>query len=493
MKRRSIFRSLTIMVFVFGLVTLSIPSLVHGTVFVSPSIANQKFSITITPSPLRIQSGASASASIVVSSVNSFTGAVNLTASISPSGPIISIAPQTVLVAPSIPGTSTLDVATGSAPAGMYTVKVTGTSLLARSGSASLEVDVVTLTSTTLSCSSPVAVGQSSLCSVVVTDSSPSATIAPSGTVNVASNGAGSFTAASCRLVGSITSASCSVSFVPSAVETVTIDSEYLGDATHSTSSGSTSVQATPRTTSINLTCSPSTVVIGLPSSCTTTVTDTSTGQAIPPSGSVDFSSAGPGLLSLTRCALASGYSNAASCSVTFTFSEPGQASINSAYNGDVTHSGSTDTTSIVGTLKIPTTTTMTCSSPVVIRQPSDCIATVTDNSGATATAPTGTVTFTTNSSTPQLSCALAAGAGETSNCSVQFTPSATGIVTVSGNYEGDLIHTGSSGSGNFASTVRETTTEITCSSPVIVAQTNSCTITVSDKSPSAATAPTGN
>ena len=62
------------MVLVFGLVMLSIPSLVHGMVFVSPSIANQKFSIRITPSPLGIQSGADASASIVVNSVNSFAG-----------------------------------------------------------------------------------------------------------------------------------------------------------------------------------------------------------------------------------------------------------------------------------------------------------------------------------------------------------------------------------------------------------------------------------
>src|SRR6266487_176993 len=378
MKRRSIFRNLTIMALVFGLVTLSIPSLVHGMVFVSPSIANQKFSIRITPSPLGIQSGADASASIVVNSVNSFVGIVNLTASISPSGPIISMDPQAVSVAPLIPGTSTLDVATGSAPAGIYTVKVTGTSLLARSSSASLEVDVVTLTSTTLSCSSPVAVGQPSLCAVVVTDSSPSATIVPSGTVNVASNGAGSFTAASCRLVGSITSASCSVSFVPSAVETVTIDSEYLGDVTHSTSSGSTSIQATPRTT----------------------------------------------------------------------------------------------------------TTTITCSSPVVIGQASDCIATVRDNSGATGTAPTGTVSFTTNSSFLQSSCALTAGTGTTSTCSVQFTPSSTGTVAVTGKYGSDLIHAESSGAGTFATTVRATTTTITCSSPVIINQTSPCTTNVSDTSP---------
>src|SRR6266516_1973205 len=434
MKHGSIFRGLVISVLAFGLVTVSIPSLAQGLTLVSPSVANQKFGITITPSPLGIQSGASANASIVVKSVSSFTGTVNLTASISPSGPVVTIDPPVVLVTPLIPGTSTLHVATGSAPAGTYTAKVAGTSPLARSSSTSLVVNIVTLTSTTLSCSSPVAVGQTSLCGVVVTDTSPGATIAPSGTVNVSSNGAGSFTATFCNLIGSTTSATCSVNFNPSAVKTVTINGEYLGDATHSASSGSTPIEAIPRTTSASLTCSPSTVVIGQQSSCTTIVTDTSTGQAIPPSGSVDFSSAGPGLLSLTSCPLASGYSNAASCSVTFTFSEPGQASINSTYNGDVTQWGSTDTTSIICTLKIPTTTTITCSSPVVIGQASYCIAAVRDNSGATGLAPTGTVSFATNSSFLQSSCALTAGTRTTSTCSVQFTPSSTGTVAVTGN-----------------------------------------------------------
>src|SRR5436309_2821939 len=341
MKHGTIFRSLVISVLAFGLVTVSIPSLAQGLALVSPSVANQKFGITITPSPLGIQSGASANASIVVKSVGSFTGTVNLTASISPSGPVVTIDPPVVLVTPLIPGTSTLHVATGSAPAGTYTAKVAGTSPLARSSSTSLVVNIVTLTSTTLSCSSPVAVGQTSLCGVVVADTSPGATIAPSGTVNVASNGAGSFTATTCNLIGSTISSTCYVNFNPSAVETLTINGEYLGDATHSASSGSTPIEAIHRTTSTSLTCSPSTVVIGQESSCTTTVTDTSTGQAIPPSGSVGLLSAGPGLLSPTSCALASDYSNAASCSVTFTFSEPGQASINSTYNGDVTHSGS--------------------------------------------------------------------------------------------------------------------------------------------------------
>ena len=163
-----------------------------------------------------------------------------------------------------------------------------------------------------------------------------------------------------------------------------------------------------------------------------------------------------------------------------------------SNYDGDGIHTGNSDTASIVGTLKIPTTTTITCSSPVVIGQASDCIATVSDDSGVAATAPTGAVTFTTNSSFPQLSCTLGAGTRAASNCSVQFTPSTTGVVAVSGNYGGDLIHAGSSGSANFATMVRTTTTTITCSTPVIVSQTSSCTTTILDTSPGARVTPTG-
>ena len=118
MKHGSIFRGLVVSVLGFGLVMVSISSLSQGLTLVSPFVANQKFGIAITPSPLGIQSGASANASIVVKSVNGFTGTVNLTASISPSGPVVTIDPPVVLVTPLIPGTSTLYVATGSTPAG---------------------------------------------------------------------------------------------------------------------------------------------------------------------------------------------------------------------------------------------------------------------------------------------------------------------------------------------------------------------------------------
>src|SRR5947199_10696402 len=117
MKHGSIFRGIVISVLAFGLVTVSIPSLAQGLALVSPSVANQKFGITITPSPLGIQRGASANAAIVVKSV-SLTGTVNLTASISPSRPVVTIDPPAALVTPLIPRTFPWHVLTASPPGG---------------------------------------------------------------------------------------------------------------------------------------------------------------------------------------------------------------------------------------------------------------------------------------------------------------------------------------------------------------------------------------
>src|SRR5438094_10464523 len=89
MKHGSIFRGLVISVLAFGLVTVSIPSLAQGLTLVSPSVANQKFGITITPSPLGIQRGAGANASMAAKSVVTFTATVILMAALPPPGPVV--------------------------------------------------------------------------------------------------------------------------------------------------------------------------------------------------------------------------------------------------------------------------------------------------------------------------------------------------------------------------------------------------------------------
>src|SRR5207249_5533650 len=97
--------------------------------------------------------------------------------------------------------------------------------------------------------------------------------------------------------------------------------------------------------------------------------------------------------------------------------------------------------------------TSVACSpSSVAENTASSCTATVTDASGAGGTTPTGTVTFTTNSTGTfsATTCTLSAGA-----CSVTYTPTVVGHALITGAYGGDSVHTGSSGTFVLASTIR--------------------------------------
>src|SRR2546427_9464305 len=87
----------------------------------------------------------------------------------------------------------------------------------------------------------------------------------------------------------------------------------------------------------------------------------------------------------------------------------------------DTLHNGSSGTFSLVitkGGLH-PTSTTVNCTpSTVVIDQTASCIATVTDTSSSSATAPTGTVGF-----TPGDTCNLGSPSGASASCSVIVIP----------------------------------------------------------------------
>jgi 6-phosphogluconolactonase len=105
-------------------------------------------------------------------------------------------------------------------------------------------------TSTSVSCSpETVVAGHSTTCTATVTDTAGSAQTTTTGTVGFSSSGAGSFGEASCTLAAvSASSASCHVSYTPSAttsspVRSDTITAAYSGDATHSPSSGETKVE----------------------------------------------------------------------------------------------------------------------------------------------------------------------------------------------------------------------------------------------------------
>jgi|GEM_PF-2796137 parallel beta-helix repeat protein len=104
----------------------------------------------------------------------------------------------------------------------------------------------------------------------------------------------------------------------------------------------------------------------------------------------------------------------------------------------------------------------VTCSKPTVtMGLTTTCRATVRDSGVG---APTGTVTWSSSGSGTfsKTSCKLSRH-GTYSTCSVKYTPSAPGSVTLTGNYSGDFNNPATAGAYNLVVTMEATTTTVTC------------------------------
>src|SRR5205823_5803301 len=90
-----------------------------------------------------------------------------------------------------------------------------------------------------------VAVDATTTCTATVTDTAGGAASTPTGTVSWASDGTGSFSAATCTLDAG---GKCSVDYTPTAIGTGThtITGDYGGDAKHGQSTGTTTVTVRP-------------------------------------------------------------------------------------------------------------------------------------------------------------------------------------------------------------------------------------------------------
>ena len=113
-----------------------------------------------------------------------------------------------------------------------------------------------------------------------------------------------------------------------------------------------------------------------------------------------------------------------------------------------------------------PTTTAVSCSSPVPVGGSTPCTATVTDTATTGATNPTGQVTFSTDGAgffSPSNSCTVSTLGLDQSTCSVFFTPTAIGSGTdnIGATYLGDSTHAGST-APSFALTVAKSTPSLT-------------------------------
>jgi large repetitive protein len=347
-------------------------------------------------------------------------------------------------------------------------------------------------TTTSVSCAAPT-IGVPATCTATVTDTGSGVKTTPSGTVAWSSSSGGTFAPTSCTLnpTATVGVASCTTSYTATSAGTAVVTGAYGGDLTHESSQGQTTVQVGKRSTSTSVSCTPASVAVGDKATCTATVSDSSGGSASTPGGTVSWSSSGAGTFSSSSCTLdASG-----KCSVDYTPSAVGTGThtVTGMYSGDAAHNGSSGSAALTVT-KRSTSTSVSCTpASVAVGEKVSCTATVTDSSGGSASTPGGTVSWSSNGAGnfSSSSCTLN-GSG---SCSVDYTPSAvgTGTHTITGSYDGDASHTGSSGSYELTVTKRSTSTSVSCTpATVVVDDSSTCTATVTDSSGGSASTPGG-
>ena len=251
------------------------------------------------------------------------------------------------------------------------------------------------------------------------------------------------------------------------------------------------------RSTSTSISCSPLTVRVGTSTSCTVAVTDTDSGTPVAPTGTVGFATDGSENFAGTPCTL-SGTGATAICQVTYTPTAvgSGQHTITASYDGDGTHTVSSQQTVVLVTGRA-TSTTVSCTPPsTLILQSTTCTATVTDTDVGTPISPTGSIAFATNKSgrlSPG-SC-TPAGSGASSSCQVVYMPTAVGNGqhTITASYPGDNVHAAGSGQTVLQVLPRATITTLSCQqSTLSVGQSTMCTATVTDTAPGTPNTPAG-
>jgi hypothetical protein len=317
--------------------------------------------------------------------------------------------------------------------------------------------------SVSVTCSqSSIAVGTGTTCTATVSGYSPT------GTVQWSDGGAGgSFSSQNCLLSPLNSSASsCQVNYTPNVAGQVSLKASYSGDTNNLGNFGSYTLNVVTSASSVSVNCAPNPDPLGSGTSCTANVT------GFHPKGTVSWTTDQSGSFSSTTCTLMGG-----KCSVTYTPSTTNTATITATYSGDTNNVGSSGNT-LLSVGPVASQTTVSCTS-VVIGSSSTCTASVSGFS------PTGTVTFTSNdpsaSFNPSNQCTLS----PSGSCSVSYTPSVAGSVTITASYSGDLNNNPSSGNTNLNVQQTVPTVSVSCSpNPISSGQSTTCTVVVSGFNP---------
>src|SRR5206468_2458714 len=128
----------------------------------------------------------------------------------------------------------------------------------------------------------------------------------------------------------------------------------------------------------------------------------------------------------------------------------------------------------------------------VPVGSPSSCTATVTDSTPTSASAPSGTVSFSADvSSSAFASCTLGGASTDpltgavSTSCAVSYTPPVVGPHTITASYGADASHLSSSAAFVVTALKHETSMAVSCSPAMVpVGSPTSCTSTVTRSPP---------
>jgi peptidase A4-like protein/Big-like domain-containing protein len=188
----------------------------------------------------------------------------------------------------------------------------------------------------------------------------------------------------------------------------------------------------------------------------TATVADTGSGTPAAPTGTVTWNDGGKGgTFGSTSCTLSPSTSSSSTCSVTYapsTSSPVGSITVTASYSGDSTHSQSSGS----GSIAIGKRSTSAGISPgsISVTHGTKVMWTVTvrDTSAGSATSPSGTVTWKVSGLAAKATCTLQASGSGVSTCIVSGVLP-VGSYTMTATYNGDSIHSTSSGTSSVTVT----------------------------------------
>ena len=246
--------TLTGFYYILVIATNSTGTPVHS-IYVGANVLAQNFTLAVVPTAVTVQAGSTGKSIVDAVGLNGFSGTVQLTLTYKTQQITASLGTTTLEITSGFANSTVLTISTSISTApGTYQVVVNGTiGSLSRVVTVTVYVTPSLLqpTSTTVACSTPVKVNETSTCTATVMSMATSGVTTPSGRVDFTTNSTSTFFTSYCYPSGTGTTgiAKCSVSYTPTVIGHILITATFTGDAAHSPGTGNFTLTSLPNVT----------------------------------------------------------------------------------------------------------------------------------------------------------------------------------------------------------------------------------------------------